>query len=186
VPEAGEPQLERYRPLLRLQARQLQLTPRFARRFDSSDLVQETLLRAHRDRGQFRGQTEAARLKWLHEILLHVAADAVRTARARKRDLAAEQSLEALAADSSARLEKYLADSASSPEAQAQRHERLLRVSAAIDRLPDDQRDAVVLRDLMELPVAEAAGRMGRTPKSVAGLLHRAHKKLAELLAGLE
>jgi RNA polymerase sigma-70 factor (ECF subfamily) len=186
VPEASEWPLERYRPLLRLQARQLQLTPRYKRRFDSSDLAQETLLRAHRDRGQFRGQTEAALLKWLHEILLHVAADAVRTAQAQKRDLGLEQSLAALAADSSARLDKYLTDSGPSPQAQAERQERLLCVSAAIDRLPDDQRDAVILRDLMELPVAEAAARMGRSPKAVAGLLHRAHKKLAELLAGGE
>ena len=110
MPAAAAWSLERYRPLLRLQARQLQLMPRFERRFDSSDLVQETLLRAHRERGQFRGQGEAELLAWLHEILLHVAADEVRKATAQKRDVALEQSLEALAADSSARWEKYLAD----------------------------------------------------------------------------
>src|SRR5262249_59634021 len=50
--------LERYRPLLRLQVRQFQLDPRLHRRFDSSDLVQETLLRAHAGRNRFRGTTE--------------------------------------------------------------------------------------------------------------------------------
>jgi RNA polymerase sigma-70 factor (ECF subfamily) len=178
--------LERYRPLLRIQARQLRLTPRFERRFDSSDLVQETLLRAHRERGQFRGQGEAELLAWLHEILLHVAADEVRKAMAQKRDVALEQSLEALAADSSARWQKYLADNAPSPEAQAERHEQLLRLSEAIDRLSDHQRDAVILRDLMGLSLVEVAARMGRTERSVAGLLHRGHETLRKIVADEE
>jgi RNA polymerase sigma-70 factor (ECF subfamily) len=183
VSQVAEWSPERYRPLLRLQARQLRLTPRFERRFDSSDLVQETLLRAHRNRDQFRGRTETESLAWLHEVLLHVAADEVRKARAQKRDVALEQSLEALAADSSARWEKCLAGGELSPEAQAERREQLLRVSAAIEDLPDDQRDAVVLRELMGLPVAEVAARMGRTEKAVAGLLLRGREKLREMLA---
>ena len=44
---ANDWQLERYQALLRLRARQLHFDPRLKRRFDSSDLVQETLLKAH-------------------------------------------------------------------------------------------------------------------------------------------
>jgi len=58
----------------------------------------------------------------------------------------------------------------------------LLRVAGAIDQLPEDQHDAVVLRDLMGLPVAEVAARMGRTPKAAAGLLLRGRARLRELL----
>jgi len=79
--------LDRYRPLLRLQIRQMQLDPRLQRRFDSSDLVQETLLRAQGNLPRFRGQTEADLVKWLQEILANVVTDEVRKARARKRDL---------------------------------------------------------------------------------------------------
>jgi RNA polymerase sigma-70 factor (ECF subfamily) len=57
--------LERYSSLLRLQARQLDLDPRLRRRFDSSDLVQEAMERAHRLREQFRGSTEGEFIKWL-------------------------------------------------------------------------------------------------------------------------
>jgi RNA polymerase sigma-70 factor, ECF subfamily len=174
--------LERYRPLLRVQARQLRLTPRFARRFDSSDLVQLTLLRAHQCHGEFRGGTEAELLRWLHEILLHVAADQVRRATAKKRDLGLEQSLQAVLNDSSLRLEQFLAGRGEAPDAQAEREELLLRVAGAIDQLPGDQRDAVVLRDLMGLPVAEVAARMGRTTKAAAGLLLRGRARLRELL----
>jgi len=53
---------ERHRALLRLRARHLQLDPRLRRRFDESDLVQETLLRAHANRDQCRGETEGERV----------------------------------------------------------------------------------------------------------------------------
>ena len=40
------PLLERFRPLLRLQVRRLDLDARLRRRFDSSDLIQEAIARA--------------------------------------------------------------------------------------------------------------------------------------------
>src|SRR5262249_13049323 len=126
--------LDRYRPLLRLQVRQMQLDPRLRRRFDSSDLVQETLLRAHGNLDGFRGHDEAELVKWLQEILSNVVTDEVRKARARKRDLALEQSLEAVMSESSARLEAYLASSQTSPSQQAERQELLLALAAAIDQ----------------------------------------------------
>jgi RNA polymerase sigma-70 factor (ECF subfamily) len=64
--EASHWQPERYRPLLYLQVRLLQLAPQFRRRFDSSDLVQDALLRAHQYRDQFRGTTDAEWVGWLH------------------------------------------------------------------------------------------------------------------------
>src|SRR5262245_42231845 len=111
--------LERYRPLLRLQLRQVQLDPRLQRRFDDSDLVQEALLRAHQSLADFRGDNEAALVKWLEQILANVLTDAVRRERAQKRDVALEQSLDAALAESSARLAEYLTADGSSPAEQA-------------------------------------------------------------------
>ena len=45
---------------------------------DPSDIVQQTLLDAHRGLGDFRGSTEAEWLGWLRRILSHNAADYVR------------------------------------------------------------------------------------------------------------
>jgi RNA polymerase sigma-70 factor (ECF subfamily) len=177
---------ERYRPLLHLQIRLLQLAPQFRRRFDSSDLVQEALLRAHRHGDRFRGGTEPELIRWLQEILKNVVADKVREATAGKRDLRLEQSLQDAVAESSTRLERFLAASAPSPGQHAERRELLLRLAAAIDQLPADQRDVVLRRDLGGDPVARIAEHLGRTEKAVAGLLLRGRRKLRELLADLE
>src|SRR5581483_4564149 len=85
---------ERHRALLRLRARHLQLDPRLRSRFDESDLVQETLLRAHTNREQCRGESEGERLAWLQVILERVALDHLDKAHAQKRDVAAERSLQ--------------------------------------------------------------------------------------------
>jgi RNA polymerase sigma-70 factor (ECF subfamily) len=179
---APELDLERCRPLLRLQVRQMELDPRLRRRFDSSDLIQETFLRAHAHRADFRGGTDAELVKWLQKILAHVLTDEVRKAHAQKCDVGLEQSLDAALADSSARLGQYLASSQASPSHQAERHEQLLRLAAAIDRLPADQQDVVIQRDLQGASVSQIAERMGRSEKAVAGLLSRARSRLRELL----
>jgi len=175
-------QLERYQALLRVRARQLHFDPRLKPRFDSSDLVQETLLKAHKNLGQFRGKTEAELVKWLQEILTRVLADQIRRAKTGKRNLNLERSLQTIVAESCGRLEVYLAADQSSPSQQVQRKELVLQAAEALESLPEDQRDVVMLRDLMNLPVAQIAQQLGRTEKSVAGLLLRGRLKLRKLL----
>jgi RNA polymerase sigma-70 factor (ECF subfamily) len=175
---------ERYRPLLHLQVRLLQLDPQLRRRFDSSDLVQETLLKAHQHGGRFRGTTEAELVGWLQGILRNVVTDKIREATAGKRDLRVEQYLDTAVAESSARIEQLLGADSPSPSEQAERREQLLRLAAALDRLPKDQRDVVVRRDLGGEPVDRIAEQLGRTEKAVAGLLLRGRRKLRELMAG--
>ncbi len=175
-------QLENYRAFLRLQVRQLYRDPRLERRFDSSDLVQETLLKAHQKLDQFRGQTAAELVKWLQEILVHTLADAVRQARAQKRDVALEKSLHEVLADSSARVAAFLESGQPSPLQEVERGELLLRLAAAMEEIPEDQREVVMQRDLLGLPVAQIAAHLGRTEKSVAGLLLRGRRRLRMLL----
>src|SRR6516162_253224 len=106
--EPGQWHPERYRDLLCVLARQIQMDPRLRRRFDSSDLVQETLLKATQNLEQFHGGTEAELVRWLQGIMANALADALRRARAQKRDVAQEEAL-AVVNDSSARLRNWLA-----------------------------------------------------------------------------
>jgi RNA polymerase sigma-70 factor (ECF subfamily) len=104
---AGDRALEGHRDYLHLIAR-LHLPPRLRGKLDASDVVQQTLLRAHRHRDQFRGRGDAELAAWLRRILASTLADAARQYGAGKRDLALEQSLEAAFHDSSERLETLL------------------------------------------------------------------------------
>lgn len=79
--EAGAPgqgqDLEHYRAYLHLLAR-MQLNPRLASKIAPSDIVQQTLLKAHEKRAQFRGGTEQEFAGWLRRILANTLAETLR------------------------------------------------------------------------------------------------------------
>jgi RNA polymerase sigma-70 factor (ECF subfamily) len=173
--------LERFRSYLHLLAR-LQLGAHSPVRLDPSDVVQQTLLEAHRELERCRGQTDAERAAWLRQILAHNLADAVRGQHRDKRDVRRERSLEHQLEQSSARLACLLAAAESSPSQQAIRHEESVRLAEALAALPEAQREAVVLQHWHGLTLAQIGARLDRTPVAVAGLLKRGLKRLRELL----
>jgi RNA polymerase sigma-70 factor (ECF subfamily) len=179
--EPDERPLEGYRDYLRLLAR-TQLGPRLQAKLDASDVAQQAILQAHEAQGQFRGTTEAEKLAWLRAILASVLATAARRFETRARDVGRERSLEGDLELSSSRLEYLLAADQTSPSQRAVRCEELLRLAAALTRLPEDQRQVVELHHLKGLPVAEVAEQMGRTRPAIVGLLFRGLKKLRLLL----
>ena len=170
--------VEDYRDYLHLLAR-LQLDPRLRGKLDPSDVVQQTLVKAHQNRGQFRGGTEAEQAGWLRRILANTLIDA---ARKYQRELNVQQPLDQALDASSARIEAWLAADQSSPSERADRQEQLLRLAHALGRLPDDQRVVVEMHHLRDDSVADIAAALGRTEAAVAGLLRRGLKKLRTLL----
>jgi RNA polymerase sigma-70 factor (ECF subfamily) len=180
-----EQPLERFRDYLRLLAR-IQLGWRPNAQLDPSDVVQQTLLEAHAKRAQFRGTGDAERAAWLRCMLAHNVADALRALGRAKRDVARERSLEAeLDAEldaSSAKLGDWLVADQTPPIDAAQRHERAVQLAEALAKLPDSQRDALILQHWHGLTLAEIAERLGRTPAAVAGLIKRGLRQLRQEL----
>ncbi|HEX3150622.1 MAG TPA: sigma-70 family RNA polymerase sigma factor [Gemmataceae bacterium] len=174
--------LDRFRSYLHLLAH-LHLRDRAAGQLDASDVVQQTMLEAHRNRAACRADNDAGRAAWLRQILAHTIADAVRARHRAKRDLKRVQSLEAGLAESSIRLGQWLAASGASPSAAADAHEQGLRLAAALAELPDAQREALVLQHWHGQTLAQIGDLMGRSPEAVAGLLKRGLKRLRELLS---
>ena len=172
---------ERFRTYLRMLA-ELQLGHGGRANIDPSDIVQQTLLDAHRDRDQFRGRTEAEMAAWLRRLLACNLADAVRLLGRAKRDAGRERSLQAAIDASSARLESWLTAEQSSPSERAERNETILRVVDALALLPEANRQALILRHCQGLSLVEISARLGRTPPAVAGLLKRGLAELRNLL----
>jgi RNA polymerase sigma-70 factor (ECF subfamily) len=177
--------LERFRSYLLLLAR-VRLDPLVRAKVGASDVVQQTLLEAHRDHDQFRGRTIVEQAAWLRQILARNLANILRYLRRDKRDVAREQPLQAALDESASRLEAWLAAEQSSPSQQAQRHERAVRLAQALAELPENQREAVILRHWHRCSLAQIGERLGCTTAAVTGLLHRGLRKLREELHDLE
>jgi RNA polymerase sigma-70 factor, ECF subfamily len=183
--ETGLPRFESYRRYLRLLAG-LRLDDRLRGKVDPSDLVQQTLLKAHQASGQLRGSSEAEQAAWLRRILARTMADEAKRFSRSKRDAAMERSLLASLDQSSVRLEAWLADDHPSPSRQAIRHEQLVRLADALAGMPEDQRLVVELHHLKGASLGETAEALGRSKASVAGLLRRGLKSLRERMGEAE
>ena len=73
----------------------------------------------------------------------------------------------------------------SSPSEQVQRKETALQLADALEQLPPDARDALVLQHWHGWTLAQIAERLNRTPGAVAGLIHRGLQQLKKTLASL-
>jgi RNA polymerase sigma-70 factor (ECF subfamily) len=180
--EGWEETLNKYRPYLRLLAR-LRLDPRLQSKVDPSDVAQETLLKAHEKRGQFRGQTDTELAAWLRKILANQLGEALRRFTADRRDIGREHACDANLEESAARLEGWLAAEQSSPEEQVARQEQLVRLSKALEQLPEDQRRVVELHHLQGWPIAELGRLLDRSDGAIGALLYRGLQNLRTLLS---
>lgn len=173
--------LEMYRNYLRVLA-STQIGNRLRRRVSASDVVQEAMLAAHRDFGQFRGQSEREFLAWLRRVLLNTIHHAVDThVKAQRRDVRREVSIEKVGAAlgrSSVNLAGLLADPGPSPSTPIRREESAVALANQLSKLKPEYRDVIVLRNLQGLSFEEVAARMDRTSGAVRMLWLRAIEKL--------
>jgi RNA polymerase sigma-70 factor (ECF subfamily) len=173
---------ERYRNYLLALAR-LHYDPRLRGKLDPSDIVQSTLLQAHLNQAQFKGDEATELLAWLRAILANQLAEAVRRYSRQRRNVKLERSLHIAVDESSVRVASWLAADGSSPSHQAVRREQVLALADALAELPVDQRRAVELHHLQGHSLAETAERLGRSRDAVAGLLYRGVRFLRQRLS---
>lgn len=148
----------------------------------ASDIVQQVMLQAVQGLDGFRGGTEAEFRGWLRQILAHHICHLDRDLHRDKRDIRREQSMEQKLAQSSMRLEGLLAGDGPTPSQNAALGENVLQVAAAVQRLPDAQREAIQLHYLEGMKLSDVAEQMGKSSGAIAGLLHRGMKTLRSQL----
>jgi len=177
MPANTPPDIERFRSRLRLLA-EIDLSPRLRVKEDASDIVQHSLLEAHRDLPGYRGQTEAELYGWLKTILARNLLNAARHYRAQKCDLRREQPVADRLEQSSLRIDNFLASEQTSPSQQAVHNEQIEQLADGLAQLLDGERTAIMLKHFQGWSLAEISAHLGRPVDAVAGLLKRGLKKL--------
>ena len=174
-------ELEKLRPVLVLLARQ-NVNPRLWKDVDPSGVVQETLLEALGNRGQFEGNGSIVLEGWVRKILLHNLYDAIRKVHRSMRNVDRQVPIDAAIEESTSRLRWQIAVTMLSPSEIAMKKEATLALAAALELLEPAQRDAVELHHLQGRSLSESATLLGRSESAVAALLHRGLEKLKGLM----
>ncbi|HEV3302495.1 MAG TPA: sigma-70 family RNA polymerase sigma factor [Planctomycetaceae bacterium] len=143
---------------------------------DSADAVQEAFLSAFQAIGTFAGQSRLE--TWLHRILVNVCLMKLRT-RSRQQACSIEELLPAF--DESGHYAKPVR-SWRGPDERLLRDETRALVRHYIDRLPDDYRTVLLLRDIEQLSTEETARLLEAAPNTIKTRLHRARQALRTLL----
>jgi len=142
---------------------------------DASDLAQETFVRVFKSCKSFRAGEKFS--TWLFTIAANLGRNHFRW-RSRHPNV----SMDAENSETSQTLGGTLPANSPAPNEAALAGERNAAVRQAVQKLPDDLREAIVLCEWEERSVAEAAAILEATPKAVESRLYRARGILRERL----
>jgi RNA polymerase sigma-70 factor (ECF subfamily) len=145
-------------------------------RQEAEDITMQVFAAALQALPRFRG--DCPHRLWLLRIAHGRVADALRRRAARRETLASELVHAEAGADP---LAEAMASALEGPEAVFERAEAQRVVRRLVDRLNPDQREALLLQYVEELPIAEIAVVMGRSPAAVNSLLQRARATVFRL-----
>jgi RNA polymerase sigma-70 factor, ECF subfamily len=136
---------------------------------DAEDLTEQTFLQAYRHFERARRESEGRPLRpWLIRIAHNLAANLYRD-----RSRRPQSSLDA---------DSTLATAHTTEDLVSGRDE-LARVLDGITHLPDDRREALIMRFALGMSNREIARALGRTEGATKVLIHRAIKQLASIVA---
>jgi RNA polymerase sigma-70 factor (ECF subfamily) len=154
-------------------------------RVSPSDVVQETMLAAHRAFGDFRGESSAEFSAWLRKIMSHKLLSMIDRHLNLKRDVRREVSMNVAHdnADSSNAhtLESLLTAADPSPSTIVSRSEDNQRLAELLLLLPEHYRLVITLRNQQGLRFEEISRQLDRTPLAARLLWLRAIQRLRDL-----
>lgn len=130
-------------------------------REEAADALQDALVSAFRNAGSYRG--DAAVTTWLHRIVVNACIDRTRRRQARPSVPLDDREM------------PHRRDDHAATDAR-------LDVRAALARLPEPQRVAIVLVDIEDLPVAEVAALLGIAEGTVKSRCARGRMAMAAML----
>ena len=155
-------------------------------KLESMDLVQDALMCALRDLGDFTYRNEGDFLRWLTKIAENRLRDNVDKLHAEKRDIRREIRLD----DRGRTTGRMLVGTAGSIEATTpsvimSRKEDLDRLEKAIDNLKPEYREVIILAKIEELSYSQIGDRLGKSTGAVKMLVSRARMALVSAFEGI-
>ena len=145
---------------------------------DAKDLTQETFVKAYRNLGSFRKDSRF--YTWTYRIAMNVAIDFLRR---RKRSPISSFEDEVAARDEDGGIAEI--HRSESPSKALQRKQLYTHIMDEIEKLPENQRQVVLLREVEGLSYREIAGILDIAEGTVMSRLFYARKKLQAALAHL-
>jgi RNA polymerase sigma-70 factor (ECF subfamily) len=145
-------------------------------REDARDVTQEAFVKAYRNLETFR--LESSFYTWIYRIAMNLAIDFTRK-RKRRETTGFDEGVATRDEDGSI-AEAHHEDG---PGRQLERKRLFARIMDAMQELPEDQREVILLRELEGLQYKEIADIMGIPEGTVMSRLFYARKKLQKLLA---
>lgn len=139
-------------------------------------IVQDTLLKAYRNRAGFRG--DCSLNTWLTGIAVNLIRDHARTQKFKFWKKAGSTAVDA------SEMANHLRSSGSTPEASLLAREQAMQVHRAMDDLSPNQRTVFLLRFIEEMELAEIAQAMEMPVNTVKTHLHRAVKAVRARVGG--
>ena len=149
---------------------------------ESMDLVQEALVEAVKDIGDFTYSSEGDFLNWLSRIVENTIRDNVDRIRAAKRDVRKQVSLNRMGTGTDgAGPDVGLPTVTTTPSVVLSLREELDRLERALDRLKPEYREVIMLAKIEGFSCKQIAGRLNKSPAAVAMSLSRAIVALTNL-----
>jgi RNA polymerase sigma-70 factor (subfamily 1) len=161
---------ERIRRIVRFR-----MGPELRSQLESMDLVQEALIEAIKDLGDFTFSNDGDFLQWLSSIVENTIRDNVDKIHAAKRDVRRQVSLNRVANHTEpSGLDAHLPAATKTPSVVLSLREDLDRLEKALDRLKPQYREVLVLAKIEGLSCKEIAAKQNKNPAAVAMSLSRA------------
>ncbi|HUF04027.1 MAG TPA: sigma-70 family RNA polymerase sigma factor [Aridibacter sp.] len=135
---------------------------------EAKDAVQDTFIAAYRNLGRFRGEAKVS--SWLHRIAVNQCLTRKRKEKTRSEDFVDDSDPEAL--------HVFLAPLDDSPSRLSEKAERLEAVRTAVNSLPPELKEVVLLKEFREMTFQEISDEINMPLSTVKSRMYTALKQL--------
>ncbi len=143
-----------------------------SREDEAKDAAQETFIAAYRNLSKFRGEAKVS--SWLHRIAVNQCLTTKRRNKSRSEDF--------LDDETNANEKVFVAPASQTPSKTTEQNERLLLVRQAVNSLPGDLRQVIVMKEFEEMTFQEISDTLDIPLSTVKSRLYTALKQLRSKL----